>query len=339
MMNKSHINHNVFFGSLTIIILVTSLSCVFPTSLKNIFEFLQNWLCAKTGWLYVTSVGIILLLALWLVCGRFGDIKLGPDHSEPEFKNLSWFSMLFSAGMGIGLMFWGVAEPIMHFTSPPVGEPFTIDTAKEAMKITFFHWGIHVWAIYGILAVTMAYFCYRKDLPLLPRSAFYPIFGEKIHGIYGDLIDIFAILGTMFGVATSLGIGVTQLNAGLAYLFGFPQNISIQVILIICITSFATLSVVFGLEKGIKRLSNINVAMAVILMGCILLLGNTIELLQDFVQNTGAYFSDLIFKTFNLYAYERKDSWIGGWTLFYWGWWISWSPFVGMFIARISKGR
>ncbi len=270
---------------------------------------------------------------------RLGDIKLGPDHSSPDYSNMSWFSMLFSAGMGIGLLFFGVAEPIMHFSAPPVGDPQTIESAREAMKITFFHWGLHAWAVYAILAVILAYFCYRKGLPLLPRSAFYPFVGKRIHGVFGDVIDTFAVIGTMFGVATSLGFGVSQVNAGLSYLFGIPQTSLIQVGLIAIITFFATISVVMGLDGGIKKLSNANVVLAVILLGLVLLLGNTVDLMQAYVQNTGAYLSDIIYKTFNLYAYDKKDSWIGGWTLLYWGWWISWSPFVGMFIARISRGR
>lgn len=271
--------------------------------------------------------------------GRLGDIKLGPDHSSPDYTYTSWFAMLFSAGMGIGLLFFGVAEPIMHFSSPPVGEPSTIESAREAMKITFFHWGLHAWAVYALLAVILAYFCYRKNLPLLPRSAFFPFIGKRIYGWIGDVVDSFAVIGTMFGVATSLGFGVTQVNAGLNYLFNVPQTSGVQVGLIAIITTFATISVVLGLDGGIKKLSNINVILAACLMIAVLLLGNTVDLLQSYVQNTGAYLSDIIYKTFNLYAYDKKDSWIGGWTLLYWGWWISWSPFVGMFIARISRGR
>lgn len=270
---------------------------------------------------------------------RVGEIKLGPDHSMPEYDNLSWFAMLFSAGMGIGLLFFGVAEPIMHFSSPPVGDPNTLESAREAMKITFFHWGLHAWAIYSILAVTLAYFCYRKGLPLLPRSAFHPFLGDRIYGVSGDIIDIFAVIGTMFGVATSLGFGVTQVNAGLNYLFGVPQTSMIQIGLIAIITLMATVSVVLGLDGGIKKLSNANIILACLLMAAILILGETGEIMRSYVQNTGAYLSDLIYKTFNLYAYEKKDKWLGGWTLLYWGWWISWSPFVGMFIARISRGR
>ena len=270
---------------------------------------------------------------------RFGDIKLGPDHSQPSYGNLSWFAMLFSAGMGIGLLFFGVAEPMMHFSSPPTGEPYSIESAREAMKITFFHWGLHAWAVYAIFAVILAYFCYRKNLPLLPRSAFFPFIGKKIYGPAGDIIDTFAVIGTMFGVATSLGFGVSQVNAGLNYLFDVPQTSLVQVTLIAIITMFATISVVMGLDGGIKKLSNANVILAVCLMVLVLVLGDSMELMKSYVQNTGSYLSDITYKTFNLYAYEKKESWIGGWTLLYWGWWVSWSPFVGMFIARISRGR
>lgn len=300
---------------------------------------IQAWIISNVSWIYVSAVGAILFTALWLIASRVGDIKLGPDHSEPEYSYISWFAMLFSAGMGIGLLFFGVAEPLMHFSSPPTGDPQTIESAREAMKITFFHWGLHAWAVYAILAVILAYFAYRKNLPLLPRSAFYPLIGERIFGKIGDMIDSFAVIGTMFGVATSLGFGVAQVNAGLHYLFGLPNNHTVQVVLIAIITCFATISVVLGLDGGIKKLSNINIALAVLLMGAILLLSNTSFLMQTYVQNTGAYLSDLIYKTFNLYAYQKKENWIGGWTLLYWGWWISWAPFVGMFIARISKGR
>jgi choline/glycine/proline betaine transport protein len=270
---------------------------------------------------------------------RVGEIKLGPDHSLPEYTNISWFAMLFSAGMGIGLLFFGVAEPIMHFSSPPVGEAMSIESAREAMKITFFHWGFHAWAIYSLMAIILAYFCYRKDLPLLPRSAFYPFVGDRIYGKFGDMIDTFSVIGTMFGVATSLGFGVAQVNAGLNYLFDVPQSSAIQVGLIAIITAMATVSVVLGLDGGIKKLSNANLIIAVLLLVAVLILGGVGGLMRSYVQNVGAYIFDITYKTFNLYAYEKKDDWIGGWTLLYWGWWISWSPFVGMFIARISRGR
>lgn len=339
MVDNSSINKNVFFSSIFFISILTAIASIFPKELGGFFNSVQKIVIAKTGWIYVVTVATILFTCFWLMMSRLGDIKLGPDHINADYSYLSWFAMLFSAGMGIGLMFYGVAEPLMHFTSPPVGVGETISSAKEAMKITFFHWGLHAWGIYAFLAVILAYFCYRKDLPLLPRSTFHPIIGDKIHGPIGDAIDTFAIIGTMFGVATSLGLGVTQVNAGLSYLTGIEQSISNQVILIAFITALATISVVLGLDGGIKKLSNINVVLATVLMISILLMGNTVDIIQSYVQNTGAYLSDIVYKTFNLYAYEKKESWVGGWTLLYWAWWISWSPFVGMFIARISKGR
>ncbi len=335
-----NINKPVFFLSSFIIFVVTLLGAIAPEVAKTVFDGIQDWLIVKTSWIYVLGVGTVLFFSIWLMMSRMGDIKLGPDHSEPDYQNLSWFAMLFSAGMGIGLLFFGVAEPLMHFSQPPVGEPLTMATAQEAMKITFFHWGLHAWAIYAVLAVILAYFAYRKDLPLLPRSAFYPLIGKKIYGVTGDIIDTFCVIGTLFGVATSLGLGVAQVNAGLNYLMpAIPQTAVVQVILIAIITGMATVSVVLGLDGGIKRLSNINMILAAGLLLFVLLFGETVMLFKSYVQNTGAYLSDIIYKTFNLYTYERQEEWVGGWTLLYWGWWVSWAPFVGMFIARISRGR
>lgn len=332
-------NKSVFILSSVVIFFVTAIGAVYPQSSKDMFVIVQNWLTLNTSWIYILAVATIMLFSIWLMMSRVGDIKLGPDHSTPEYNNLSWFAMLFSAGMGIGLLFFGVAEPIMHFSSPPVTGASPVDNAREAMKITFFHWGLHAWAIYAVVAVMLAYYSYRKNLPLLPRSIFYPVLGERVNGSIGNLIDTFCVIGTMFGVATSLGFGVTQLNAGLSYIMGIPQSLMVQVILIAFITLLATTSVVLGLDKGIKRLSNLNMILACLLLMAVLLLGDSVSLMKAFVQNTGAYLSDITFKTFNLYTYEKKESWIGGWTLLYWGWWVSWSPFVGMFIARISKGR
>ena len=283
-------------------------------------------------------VALILICVTYLGVSRYGDIKLGPDHAEPDFSFASWFAMLFSAGMGIGLMFFGVTEPVTHFTRPPVGDAGTLDAAREAITLTFFHWGLHAWAIYAIVALILAFFGFRHGLPLTLRSALYPIIGDKIYGPIGDAIDIFAIIGTVFGVATALGLGVLQVSSGLNYLFDTPVSTMTQIVLIIVITALATLSVATGLEKGIRRLSEVNLILALMMLVLIISLGPTVLLLQMFVQNTGSYLSGIVDKTFNLYAYESND-WIGGWTLFYWAFWLSWSPFVGMFIARISKGR
>jgi choline/glycine/proline betaine transport protein len=246
--------------------------------------------------------------------------------------------MLFAAGMGIGLMFFGVAEPVVHFLDPPNADGGNIAAAREALKITFFHWGLHAWGIYAIVAAILAYFSYRHDLPLTLRSALYPIIGERIHGGLGTAVDVFAIVSTVFGVATSLGFGVTQINSGLNYLFDLPNALGVQIGLIIMTTALATVSVVLGLDKGIKRLSEANIALAVLLLLGILVLGPTVYLLQMFMQNTGHYAADVVSKTFNLFAYQPTE-WLGGWTIFYWGWWVSWAPFVGLFIARISRGR
>jgi choline/glycine/proline betaine transport protein len=320
-------------------LIITASASIWPSDIDIFFKSIQHWLVAQTSWLYIFVMALVLFLSLWLMVSRMGDIKLGPDHSEPAYSNLSWFAMLFSAGMGIGLLFFGVAEPLMHFSSPPVGEAQSLDSAREALKITFFHWGLHGWALYALSGIILAYFCYRKNLPLLPRSALFPFIGKRIHGKIGDAVDTVAIICTMFGIATSLGLGVAQVNAGLNYLFDVPQTITIQIILIAVITLMATTSVVLGLDGGIKRLSNINMVLAVILLVTVIILGSGMDLLKAYLQNSGAYLSDIIYKTFNLYAYQKKETWIGGWTLLYWGWWISWAPFVGMFIARISRGR
>ncbi len=332
------IDRQVFIPSATVLAILVAFSAFAPEQAGAFFQNLQNAIVTYASWYYVLVVAIILSMVLLLTVTRYGDIKLGPDHSVPDYSFASWFAMLFSAGMGIGLMFFGVAEPVMHFLSPPVGEPGTAEAAAEAMKLTFFHWGIHAWAMYAIVALILAYFAYRHDLPLTLRSSLYPIIGERIYGPMGALIDIFAILGTVCGVATSLGLGVLQINSGLSYLFDVPISPMVQVVLVVVTTILATISVLLGLDAGIKRLSEINIILAILLLLGVLAVGPTVYLLQTFVQNTGNYFSELVSKTFNLYAYHPTD-WIGGWTIFYWGWWLSWAPFVGLFIARISRGR
>ena len=332
------LNPPVFYGSAVLIVLLVIYSVAVPEHAQGVFSDVKAWIIANVSWLYILAVAIILLMVVLLALSRYGEIKLGPDHSEPDYSYLTWFSMLFSAGMGIGLMFFGVAEPVMHFLSPPVGEGGTVAAAREAMKITFFHWGLHAWAIYAIVAMILAYFSFRQGLPLTLRSALYPLIGERIHGPIGHAVDIFAIIGTVLGVATSLGLGVTQINTGLNHLYGLPISVPVQIALIAGTTVLATISVITGLDKGVRRLSELNLTLAVLLLLLVLIAGPTVFILQTFVQNTGNYFSQIVTATFNLYAYEPND-WIGGWTLFYWGWWLAWSPFVGLFIARISRGR
>ncbi|MEX2489140.1 MAG: choline BCCT transporter BetT [Pseudomonadales bacterium] len=331
-------NPPVFYVSTILLVLLVVIAAIAPERTGTFFQAVQDGITANLSWYYVLIVAIILISVTIFSLSRYGDIKLGPDHSEPDYSYISWFAMMFAAGMGIGLMFFGVAEPTMHFLDPPRGEPGTAGAASDAMQLTFFHWGLHAWGIYAIVALVLAYFAYRHDLPLTLRSALYPLIGEKIYGPIGHAVDIFAILGTACGVATSLGFGVLQINSGLNYLFGVPVGPMSQVVLIVVTMAVATVSVVLGLDVGIKRLSELNIMLAIILMIAVLSFGPTVLLLQTFMQNTGSYISELVSKTFNLYAYNPTD-WLGGWTIFYWGWWLSWSPFVGLFIARISYGR
>lgn len=335
---RQTINPPVFFGSAILIVLLLGYTALYPDDASGRFTRLQSGIMANASWFYVMAVALIFLCVTFLGLSRYGDIKLGPDHAQPSYSFASWFAMLFSVGMGIGLMFFGVAEPVMHFQAPPLGEPGTVDAAKEAMKLTFFHWGLHAWAIYAMVALILAFFGYRHHLPLTLRSALYPIIGERIYGFAGHTIDIFAVLGTIFGVATALGYGVLQVNSGLNYLFAVEISTKVQAALIVAIMLLTTVSIAAGLDKGIRRLSEANLLLAMMLLVMVVLLGPTVLLLQMLIQNTGGYLSDIVGKTFNLYAYEPTD-WLGGWTLFYWAWWLSWSPFVGMFIARISRGR
>ncbi len=334
----SKINPSVFFTSAVVIVCLLISTLVVPDIANGLFSSLQAGITENGSWFYVMTVAVILGFVVYLSVSRFGDIKLGPDHSTPDYSLATWISMLFAAGMGIGLMFFGVAEPIMHYVSPPTAEEGSLQAVKEAMKITFFHWGFHAWAIYAIVALILAYFCYRQGLPLTLRSALHPVIGDRIYGWPGHLVDIFAVVGTVFGVATSLGLGATQVNAGLNYLFSIEVSQTNQLLIMLVITALASISVATGLDKGIKILSEINMGLAILLLLLIFILGPTVFLLQAYVQNIGGYLSELVSNTFNLFAYEKK-SWIGGWTIFYWGWWLAWAPFVGLFIARISRGR
>jgi choline/glycine/proline betaine transport protein len=335
---RIQISPPVFILSAVLTLSFVLFAAIFTGPAARLFSTIQVWIVASAGWFYVLSVAGFMIFVVAVALSGPGRVKLGPDHSEPDYSYTSWFAMLFSAGMGIGLMFFGVAEPVMHYVSPPVGEPLTVEAAREAMRITFFHWGMHAWAIYAVVALSLAYFAFRHDLPLTIRSSLYPLIGDRIYGPIGHTVDIFAVLGTIFGVATSLGFGVIQINSGLEYLFGVPNNLLVQVVLITVITAIATVSVGLGLDAGIRRVSVLNMVLAGSLLAFVLVAGPTVYLLQTLVQNTGNYLTNLMHMTFNLYAYEPNE-WIGGWTLFYWGWWIAWAPFVGMFIARVSRGR
>lgn len=330
----------VFGVSAVLIVAFALYGGLASASATALFQSVQAWIVHNLGWFYVLVVAGFLIFALGLAISRYGQVRLGPDDSVPDYSYPSWFAMLFSAGMGIGLMFFGVAEPLLHFAHPPVPgtDPQSVEAAREAMRVSFLHWGFHAWSIYIVIGMALAYFCFRHGLPLTIRSTLYPLLGQRIHGPLGDLVDIFAVLGTVFGVATSLGFGVMQINAGLNYLFGVEVSANVQLLLIAVITLIATGSVAAGLDAGIRRLSMFNMVLASFLLLFVLIAGPTVFLLSAFPQNTGSYLSEIFELSFRQFAYE-PTAWMGNWTLFYWGWWIAWSPFVGMFIARISRGR
>ncbi len=332
------IDKTVFYPALILLFGAIFLLLLVPEKGSDPFAGLQALIVDTASWFYVFIAGLVSVVVIGLAISRYGDIKLGPDHSEPEYSYGSWFSMLFAAGIGIGLMFYGIAEPVMHFLSPPTGPGGTPAAATEAIQISYFHWGFTAWAIYAVVAMILAYFAYRHDLPLTLRSAFYPLIGERIHGPVGAAVDIFAVICTTCGISVSLGLGVLQINTGFNYLFGLPIDVWVQVGLIFATMALATASVILGLDSGIKRLSEINVVLAVMLLLLILLTGPTALLLAGTLQNFGAYVAGLVPRTLDMYVYEPTE-WFGGWTIFYWGWWISWAPFVGVFVARISKGR
>lgn len=337
--SKAGILPPVFYPSAAIILLLVLITILAGEQADATFGFLQTWISETIGWAYMLAMAGFLIFALYIAFGRSGTIKLGPNHAEPDYSFLSWFAMLFSAGIGIGLLFFGVAEPIMHFVAPPEGDPRTVAAAKQAMQITFFHWGINAWAVYAVVGLVLAYFSFRHNLPLTIRSALYPLIGNRIHGPLGHAVDVLAVVGTLFGVATSLGFGVSQINAGLNHLFGVPLDVEVQVLLIAGITALATASVVSGLDAGIKKLSELNMLLAGLLLLFVIALGPTLLFFNSFVENLGLYAQTIVARSFFLNAYSGDQAWLSGWTLFYWGWWISWSPFVGIFIARISRGR
>src|SRR5690625_2222444 len=343
-LGKGLIAPRVFWPALIVIVGIVVLSIAIPEGTGNVISSIQNWIVADLGWYYMLVVGLFVAFAIVIGFSKFGRIKLGKDDDKPEFGVLSWFAMLFAAGMGIGLVFYGVAEPLTYATTGPKpswagGE---VENAQMGMAQTFVHWGLHPWALYAVLGMALAYAIHRRGRPLSIRWALEPLLGNKVKGWAGDLIDVIAIFGTVFGIATSLGLGVQQISAGLKHIgvVGDYDN-TFLIILIVIITFLATASVVSGVGAGIKWLSNINLTMAGVLLVTVLVLGPTLFLFQNFVESLGVWLANVLNMTFDIGAYSGSDGaeWNSTWTLFYWGWWISWAPFVGVFIARISRGR
>jgi choline/carnitine/betaine transport len=335
------IHPQVTIWSAGFLVLFLALTLIFSSGAETFFVDMQSWIGDTFGWFYILVANVFVIAVLYFAFSKYGRIRLGGQHARPEFSNFAWYAMLISAGMGIGLMFWSVAEPIYHYQSPAPyfgAEPETAAAAEAAMITTFYHWGLHPWAIYALVSLALAFFTFNRGLPLTMRSVFYPLLKERIYGTWGNVIDTISVIATLFGLATSLGFGVQQVSAGLNFLFGTPDTRTFQVVLIVIITGFATGSVVAGLDGGVKRLSQLNVNLGAVFLVFMLVVGPTLFIFGNFIETTGQYLQAL--PSLALWTESIEGSnWQGGWTVFYWGWWISWAPFVGMFIARVSKGR
>ncbi|PJG57748.1 beta-aspartyl-peptidase [Aeromonas cavernicola] len=342
---QARLNPIVFYGSTSLILLLTAALMLFPEQAGAWLGRTQTWLSHSFGWYYMLAIGSYLFFVCWVAFSRFGQLKLGADHEQPDFSYGAWAGMLFSSGIGISLLYFAASEPIDHLYNPPEGVAGSSQAARQSIQLMFLHWGIHGWAIYALVGLAVGYFAYRHKQPLALRSALLPILGaRRVKGAAGHAVDCFGIFVTLVGLVTNLGIGALQVSSGLEYLFGMTHSNTTLLVVLLVMSVVATLAAVSGVEKGIRRLSNLNILLFSSLLLFVLLFGPTLDLLNGFVQNLGDYANGLILKTFDLYVYTdgapgKNVEWLGLWTLFYWGWWISWAPFVGMFIARISRGR
>lgn len=332
-------NPPVFYGAAILILLFATVVIGFPQRAGEWLLAAQTWASQTVGWYYLLAMTLYLIFVVVTALSGYGKIKLGADHDEPEFSYLSWAGMLFAAGISITLFFFCVSEPLTHFLQPPQGEAGTQEAARQAMELLFLHWGLHGWGVFALVAMALAYFAYRHNLPLALRSALYPLIGKRINGPIGYTVDCFGIIATVFGLGADMGFGVLQLNSGLDYLYAIPHTHAVQMVLIVLMMGAAISVAVSGVDKGIRILSDINMLLACSLLLFVLFAGPTQHLLNTLVQNVGDYLGHLPGKSFDLYAYGGPSDWLGSWTVFYWAWWIAWAPFVGLFIARISRGR
>ncbi len=335
---RSRIEPAVFVPSALVVCGAVAFRLVEPELARAAFLGAQAWIVSRLEWLFTATTALLLALSLALAFGRTARVRLGADDERPAYGRATWFAMLFSAGMGIGIMFYGVAEPVLHWSNPPRGEGSTAAAAADAMTLSFFHWGLHAWAVYAVMGLAIAYFAHRRGLPIAVRSTLQPLLGERIHGPVGHAVDVLAVFGTLFGLATSLGLGAMQINAGLTRLVGAPDAVGVQVVVIAVITACATASVVLGLDRGIRRLSQLNVALAALLLLFVLVAGPTLAVAQAFPSRLVDYLLALVPMSLDPAA-SGPPEWRASWTVFYWAWWIAWSPFVGTFVARISRGR
>ena len=333
-------NAPVFYFAASVILIFGVTVIAFPEASGEWLLAAQNWAANTVGWYYMLAMTLYLVFVVVTALSGYGKIKLGADHDEPEFSYLSWAGMLFAAGISITLFFFCVSEPLTHMLQPPQGEGSTTESARQAMQLLFLHWGLHGWGVFAFVGMALAYFAYRHNLPLALRSALYPLIGKRINGPIGYAVDGFGIIATIFGLGADMGFGVLHLNSGLDYLFGVSHTQWIQVGLITLMMGAAILVAVSGVDKGVRVMSDINMLLACALLLFVLFAGPTQHLLNTLVQNIGDYLGALPTKSFDVYAYSSDaKGWLGGWTVFYWAWWIAWAPFVGLFIARISRGR
>lgn len=337
---------HIFFWSAGLMVVFLILLLAFQQPIGAVFTAGREWITTNLGWFFILGVTSWLIFLIWVATSKYGNLRLGKDTDRPTYTNLSWFAMLFAGGIGTILMFWGVAEPISHFTTPPFDgiEPYSVEAAQDAMGISLYHLGLHTWAIFTLPGLAFGYFIYRYDLPMRVSSVFYPFLKERIHGPIGKAIDVFAVLGTLFGLAVSLGLGTSQINAGLTALTGTPDAVWPKVLIIATLTAVATTSIAVGLDKGVKRLSNINILMAVGLMLFVLVFADTVFLLRQIIESVGIYAANIVPLSFwndsmAQFTDEGGWGWQAGWTVFYWAWTVTWAPFMGVFLARISRGR
>ncbi|WP_121615783.1 glycine betaine uptake BCCT transporter [Virgibacillus halodenitrificans] len=331
---------SVFWVSIVICIAFVLWGSLAPENLGTVTGDIQGFLTKNFGWFYLLSVTIFLLFSIYLIFSPYGKIRLGKQSDRPEYNKITWFAMLFSAGMGIGLIFWGSAEPLAHFAAPPNAEPETIEAARNSLRYTFFHWGFHTWAIYTVIGLAIAYFKFRREAPGLISATFEPILGNRVNGLIGKTIDVIAVFATIFGVATSLGLGASQIGGGLAFLTDIDNDFLTQFIIILIVTVLFMFSAWTGISKGIKYLSNTNIVLAVILILLTIIIGPGVYIMNLFSSTLGEYLQNIPSQSFEMAPFDAKhNEWIEGWTVFYWAWFIAWSPFVGTFIARVSKGR
>ncbi|MEZ3178681.1 choline BCCT transporter BetT [Streptomyces pimonensis] len=329
----------VFFGSALLVLAISIWAIITPSGAETAIGVAVGKISHWFGWYYFVAATLYLLFVVFIGVSKYGTVKLGPKHSKPDYGLFTWGAMLFAAGIGIDLMFFSVSGPVSHYLAPPQGDPETLEAARQAVVWTLFHYGITGWGMYALMGMALGYFSFRYRLPLAIRSALYPIIGRRIHGRIGDAVDLAAVLGTVFGIGVTLGIGVVQLNYGLKVLFDVPEGLAARIALIVVAVAMATVSAASGVDKGIRRLSQLNILLATLLMLYILVVGEPFRLLNAVVQNVGDYVSRFPSMTLNTFAYDRPTEWLDAWTLFFWAWWVAWAPFVGLFLARISRGR